>query len=169
MESLQTIDKTTTQPYEAKIQQIIQYVEKCEVVLKNRAEIHKNYQEDKQNFVLLTMPFDTDFYHNDWFKTVDLANQCGYIPFYKGGDATNKFKDTYQYDDSYYKTMALKKIKLTMNLSIKKMEPLGGFSSHLATLFRVTKGTNIRLGVFGHVYKLTESVYQIKPYAVWRG
>jgi hypothetical protein len=56
-----------------------------------------------------------------------------------------------------------------MNLSIKKMEPLGGFSSHLATLFRVTKGTNIRLGVFGHVYKLTESVYQIKPYAVWRG
>jgi hypothetical protein len=109
------------------------------------------------------------FYHNDWFKTVDLANQCGYIPFYKGGDATNKFKDTYQYDDSYYKTMALKKIKLTMNLSIKKMEPLGGFLSHLATLFRVTKGTNIRLGVFGHVYKLTESVYQIKPYAVWRG
>lgn len=79
--------------------------------MKNRAEVHKNYQEDKQNFVLLTMPFDTDFYHNDWFKTVDLANQCGYIPFYKGGDATNKFKDTYQYDDFYYKTMALKKIK----------------------------------------------------------
>ena len=169
MESVQTIDKTTTQPYEVKIQQIIQQVEKCEAVLKDRAEIYKNHQEDKQNFVLLTMPFDTDFYHNDWFKTVDLANQCGYIPFYKGGDATNKFKDTYQYDDSYYKTMALKKIKLTMNLSIKKMEPLGGFSSHLATLFRVTKGTNIRLGVFGHVYKLTESVYQIKPYAVWRG
>ena len=36
MESVQTIDKTTTQPYEAKIQQIIQYVEKCEAVLKNR-------------------------------------------------------------------------------------------------------------------------------------
>lgn len=169
IESVQIIDKTTTQPYESKILQIIQYIEKHEVVLKDRAEIFKNYQEDKQNFVLFTMPFDTDFYHNDWFKTVDLANQCGYIPFYKGGDNTNKFKDTYQYDDSYYKTMALEKNKITMNLSIKKMEPLGGFTSHLATLFRVTKGTNIRLGVFGHIYRLTEYVYQIKPYAVWRG
>ena len=62
MESVQTIDKTTTQPYEVKIQQIIQQVEKCEAVLKDRAEIYKNHQEDKQNFVLLTMPFDTDFY-----------------------------------------------------------------------------------------------------------
>ena len=79
MESVQTIDKTTTQPYEAKIQQIIQYVEKCEVVLKNRAEIHKNYQEDKQNFVLLTMPFDTDFYHNDWFKTFHLHCRLFYL------------------------------------------------------------------------------------------
>lgn len=169
MESIQVIDKTTTQPYEAKILQIIQYIEKYEVVLKDRAKILKDYQDEKQNFVLFTMPFDSDFYHNDWSKTVDLANQCGYISFYKGGDNTNKFKDTYQYDDSYYKAMALEKIKLTMNLSIKKMEPLGGFSSHLATLFRVTRGTNIRLGVFGHIYKLTESVYQIKPYAVWRG
>lgn len=168
MESVQIIDQTTTKPHEAKIQEIIKYVEKHEVVIKDRAEILKNYQEDKQNFVLLTMPFDTDFYHSDWSKTVYLANQCGYIPFYKGGDNTNKFKDTYQYDDFYYKTMVLEKIKLTMNLSIKKMEPLGGLTSHLATLFRVTKGTNIRLGVFGHIYKLTESVYQIKPYAVWR-
>lgn len=168
MESVQTINKTTTQPYEAKILQIVQYIEKHEVILKDRAEISKNFQEDKQNFVLFTMPFDTDFYHNDWFKTVELAKQCGYIPFYKGGDNSNKFKDTYQYHDSYYKTMALERIKLTMNLSIKKMEPLGGFTSHLATLFRVTRGTNIRLGVFGHIYNLSESIYQIKPYAVWR-
>lgn len=168
LESIQIIDKTTTQPYEAKIQQIIQYIEKHEVVLKDKAEILKNYQEDKQNFALFTMPFDTDFYHNDWSKTVNLANQYGYIPFYKGGNNASKFKDTYQYNDSYYKTMALEKIKLTMNLSINKMEPLGGFTSHLATLFRVTKGTNIRFGVFGHIYKLTKSVYQIKPYAVWR-
>lgn len=168
IESVQIVDKTTTQPCEAKIQQIIQYVEKYEVVLKDRAKIQRDYQEDKQNFVLLTMPFDTDFYHSNWFETVKLAEQFGYISFYKGGDSTNKFKDTYQYDDFYYKTMALEKIKLTMNLSIKKMEPLGGFTSHLATLFRVTKGINIRLGVFGHIYKLTEDVYQIKPYAVWR-
>ena len=168
MESVQIIDKTTTQPYEAKIQHIITYIEKNEVVLKDRAEIVANYQEDKQNFALLTMPFDTDFYHSDWSETVNLATQCGYIPFYKGGDNSNKFKDTYQYHDSYYKIMALEKTKLTMNLSIKKMEPLGGFTSHLAVLFRETKGTNIRLGVFGHIYKLTESVYQIKPYAVWR-
>ena len=61
------------------------------------------------------MPFDTDFYHNDWLKTIELA-QAYHEPKYK------------------------------------EMEPLGGFSSHLATLFRVTKGTNIRLGVFGHIY-----------------
>ena len=168
IESVQVIDKTTTQPYEAKIQQIIKYIEKNEMLLKDRAEILKNYQEDKQNFALFTMPFDTDFYHSNWSETVNLANQCGYISFYKGGDNTNKFKDTYQYHDSYYKTMALEKTKITMNLSIRKMEPLGGFTSHLAVLFRETKGTNIRLGVFGHIYKLTESVYQIKPYAVWR-
>ena len=168
IESTQTISKTTTQPYEAKIQEIVKYVENHEVVLKDRAKIPNYYQEDKQNFVLFTMSFDTDFYHNDWFKTVALAKQYGYIQFYKGGDNTNKFKDTYQYDDSYYKTMALDKVKLTMNLSIEKMEPFGGITSHLATLFRVTHGTNIRLGVFGHIYRLTESVYQIKPYAVWR-
>lgn len=148
IESTQTISKTTTQPYEAKIPNY--------------------YQEDKQNFVLFTMSFYTDFYHNDWFKTVALAKQYGYIQFYKGGDNTNKFKDTYQYDDTYYKTMALDKVKLTMNLSIEKMEPFGGITSHLATLLRVTHGPNIRLGVFGHIYRLTESVYQIKPYAVWR-
>lgn len=105
IESTQTISKTT-QPYEAKIPNY--------------------YQEDKQNFVLFTMSSDTDFYHNDWFKTVALAKQYGYIQFYKGGDNTNKFKDTYQYDDSYYKTMALDKVKLTMNLSIEKTEPFGG-------------------------------------------
>ena len=168
IESIQTISKTTTQPYEAKIQEIVKYVEKHEVVLKDRAKIPNYYQEDKQNFVLLTMPFDTDFYHNDWIKTVTLAKQFGYISFYKGGDNTNKFKDTYQYDDSYYKTMALDKIKLTMNLSIKKMEQFGGITSHLAIMLRETRGTNIRFGVFGHIYKLAESVYQIKPYAVWR-
>lgn len=168
MESVQIVDKTTTQPYEAKIQQIVKYIEKYEVLLKDRAKIQRDYQEDKQNFVLLTMPFDTDFYYNDWARTVELAKQHGYIPFYKGGENTNKFKDTYQYDDSYYRTLVLEKIKLTMNLSIEKMEPLGGLTSHLATLFRETKGTNIRLGIFGHIYKLTKSVYQIKPYAVWR-
>lgn len=34
------------------------------------------------------MSFDTDFYQDDWFKTVDLVNQFFYIPFYNGG---NKF------------------------------------------------------------------------------
>lgn len=168
MESVQIIDKTTTQPYEAKILQIVEYVEKNGVVVKDRAEILKNYQADKQNFVLFTMPFDTDFYHYDWSETVHLAKQCGYISFYKGGGYDHKFKDTYQYDDSYYKTMVLDRIKLTMNLSIDKMEPFGGFTSHLATLFRVTHGTNFRLGVFGHIFMITENVYQIKPYAVWR-
>lgn len=41
MESVQTIDKTTMQPYEAKIQQILTYIEKNEVVLKDRTEILK--------------------------------------------------------------------------------------------------------------------------------
>lgn len=60
------------------------------------------------------------------------------------------------------------KIKITMNLNVKKMERLGGMTSQLAVLFRTTKGVNIRLGVLGHIYKLAEEVYQIKPYAVWR-
>lgn len=166
IESVQIINKTTTQPYEAKIQQIVKYIEKNEVILKDRAEILKNYQEEKQNFVLLTMPFDTDFYNRDWHATVNLVNQFGYISFYKGGDYTEKLKDTYQYHDSYYKTMVMDKVKIIMNLSIKKMEPLGGVTSHLAVMLRETRGTNIRLEVFGHVYKLTEGVYQIKPYAV---
>lgn len=167
LEAVQVIDKTTTQPYEAKVEQIITYIEKHEVLLKSKIDITQNYQEEKQNFVLLTMPFNTDFYRNDWSKTVDLVNQFGYIPFYNGGN-NNRLKDTYQYHDSYYKTMHFDKTKITMNLNIKKMEYLGGMTSHLAVFFRATKGTNIRLGVFGHVYKLVEDVYQIKPYAVWR-
>lgn len=168
LETVQVIDKTTVQPYEAKIQQIVKYIETHEILLRDRVDLTKKYQEDKQNFLFLTMPFDCDLYHSDWAKTVDMANRLGYIPFYKGGSYENKFKDIYEYQDSYYKTMELNKTKITMNLSIKKMEPLGGFSSHLATLFRTTKGTNIKLGVFGHVYKLTDTVYQIKPYSVWR-
>ncbi len=168
LESVQVIDKTTTLPYEAKIEQIITYIEKHEILLKNKIDITQNYQEEKQDFVLLVMSFDTDFYRDDWFKTVDLVNQFGYIPFYNGGNNTNGIKDTYQYHDSYYKTMYNDKIKITMNLNIKKMERLGGMTSHLAVLFRTTKGVNIRLGVLGHIYKLAEEVYQIKPYAVWR-
>ena len=114
------------------------------------------------------MPFNTDFYRSDWFKTVELVNQFGYIPFYNGGNSANGIQDTYQYHDSYYKTMPYDKTKITMNLNIKKMEHLGGLTSHLATMFRATKGRNIRLGVWGHIYKLVETVYQIKPYAVWR-
>lgn len=168
LETVQVIDKITVQPYEAKIQQIVKYIEKYEILLRDRIELTQKYQEDKQNFIFLTMPFDTDIYHSDWSKTLDMANQFGYIPFYKGGSYENKFKETYDYQDTYYKTMALDKNKITMNLNIKKMESFGGFTSHLATLFRETKGTNIRLGVFGHVYKLADSVYQIKPYSVWR-
>ena len=168
MESVQIINQTTTRPYEARIQQIVKYIEKNEVILKDRADIPKKYQDSKQNFALLVMPFDTDFYNSDWSETINLANQFGYISFYKGGNSIDKFKDTYLYHDSYYRTMAIEKTKITMNLSIKKMESFGGITSHLAVLFRETRGTNIRLGVFGHIYKLTESVYQIKPYAVWR-
>lgn len=166
-ETVQVINKTTTQPYEAKIQQIVKYIEKHEVILKSRTDIIQKYQEEKQNFVLLTMPFNTDFYRSDWLKTVELVNQFGYIPFYNG-NSTNGIQDTYQYHDSYYKTMPYDKAKITMNLNIKKMEHLGGLTSHLATTFRATKGRNIRLGVWGHIYKLVETVYQIKPYAVWR-
>lgn len=82
LESVQVIDKTTTLPYEAKIEQIITYIEKHKILLKNKIDITQNYQEEKQNFVLLVMSFDTDFYRDDWFKTVDLVNQFGYIPFY---------------------------------------------------------------------------------------
>ena len=85
LESVQVIDKTTTLPYEAKTEQIITYIEKHEILLKNKIDITQNYQEEKQNFVLLVMSFDTDFYQDDWFKTVDLVNQFGYIPFYNGG------------------------------------------------------------------------------------
>lgn len=168
LETVQVIDRVTIQPYEAKVKQIIKYVEEHEMLLRDRSEIINKYQEDKQNFVFLSMPFDTDFYNSDWSKTVSLAEQFGYIPFYKGGSSANKSKDTYQYHDSYYKTMVYDNTKITMNLSINKMQPFGGFTSHLAVLFRATQGNNIHLGVFGHVYRIIDSVYQIKPYAVWR-
>ena len=55
LESVQVIDKTTTLPYEAKTEQIITYIEKHEILLKNKIDITQNYQEEKQNFVLLVM------------------------------------------------------------------------------------------------------------------
>lgn len=168
LESVQVIDKTTTQPYEAKIQQIIKYIEKHEILLKDKVDIVQKYQIDKQNFVLFTMSFDTDFYRSNWSETLDLLHQLGYLTFYQGDQSTNILVDDYQYHDYYYKTMYYDKVKITMDLNIKKMEPFGGVTSHLAVLFRKTKGVNIRLGVLGHVYKLTEDFFQIKPYAVWR-
>lgn len=168
IETEQIMNETTIKPYETKLQQIINYVEKNEVILKDKKSIIMHYKEDAQNFILSVMPFDTDFYDKDWFKTVDLANKFGYIPFYNGGNKISEYKDTYRYNDDYYKTMHLDDTKLTMNLSIYKMESLGGLTSHLGMLFRETKGLNIRLGVFGHIFKLTDSIYQIKPYAVWR-
>lgn len=56
-----------------------------------------------------------------------------------------------------------------MNMGVSKMERFGGLTSHLAVLLRATKGLDIKLGVFGHIYKLADSIYQIKPYAVWIG
>lgn len=168
IETQQVVNKTTTQPYEAKIQQIIGYLEDEEILLKNRSEIITKYKENKQNLVFLTMPFNTDFNYNNWLEATRLANKVGYISFYKGCHDTDRYHDNYEYNDSYYKTMALDRIKVTMNLGIEKMEPLGGITSHLAVLFRETRGTNIHLGVFGHIFKLTNTVFQIKPYAVWR-
>lgn len=54
------------------------------------------------------------FYRNDWFKTVDLVNQFGYIPFYNGGNNANRIKHTYQCHDSYYKTMYNDALKITL-------------------------------------------------------
>jgi len=164
-ESVQVIDKTTTQPYEAKIQQIVEYVENHEILLKDRAQIIKDYQEGKQNFVFANILFDTDFNYRNWQEASMVAEKLGYISFYKGGKNN---ASTYQYNDDYYKTIELDKSQILMNMSTEKMESFGGVTSHLATLFRVSAGINIGLGVFGYVSKIAPNVYQIKPYAVWR-
>lgn len=166
LESVQTINKKMTQPYETKIQQIAKYIQNNEVLLKDRKEIIEKYTENKQIFIYAKMLFDTDFNYEAWFDAVALAEKIGYLFFYKGG--TNNNKDNYQYNDSYYKTMDLDKTKIVMNMSVQKMERFGGITSHLAVLFRETKGLNVPLGVFGHVYRVAPSVYQIKPYAIWR-
>lgn len=156
--STQEISKTFTQPYEAKIQQIREYVEKHQILLKSKDEITEKYEDDKQNFIYCTMYFDTDFDYKNWDESVNLAKKIGYISFYKGKPTD----DTYQYHDSYYK------MQITMNLGINNMSRFGGITSHLAFLFRAMQGKDINLGVFGHIYKLLDNCYQIKPYAVWR-
>jgi|GEM_PF-4383598 len=148
LETVDRFNKKITQPYESKIQQIVKYIEKYEIMLRDSEQVVKDYRDGKQNFIFTGMPFDTDFDYRNWYKAIALAEQIGYIPFYK--------------------EMAYNKTKIVMNMSLKKMEHCGGMTSHLSILFHETKGINISLGVFGHIYKLTPDIYQIKPYAVWR-
>lgn len=109
--STQRISKTITQPYETKIQQIINYIEDNQMLLKCKEEITSKYQNDRQNFIYFTMTFDTDFDYNNWFDAVALANKFGYISFYKGKTEYDLYRDDYEYHDSYYKKRNMIKLK----------------------------------------------------------
>lgn len=165
VEIIEVTEKITTQPYETKLQQIIKYVKKSGNIISDSITLPHTFLGDKQNFIYSSIIFDTNCYSQNWPTYFNTIEKFGYIQFFCGG---NDEEDTYEYQDSYYKILALNKIKLVMNMNIKKMPSWGGTSSHFATLLQATGGKHIQLGVFGHIFRITESVYQIKPYAVWR-
>jgi len=84
--------------------------------------------------------------------------------------------DTYNYSDDYYKqknrdTIKVKEkyIRILMQTKNDKMTTsFGGITSHLVTQIRFCRGYNISFGIIGHLIKLGDDLYQIKPYAVWR-
>ena len=159
----------TTFPMEKKLMLIQLYVKENENLIEHYGDISRKYKSNSQNFVLLTDKFDTSLDCRDWSNAMRQIAQFEYIPFYK---APSEKADSYEYDDSYYKTMSMYHTKVTMNLGVQKMRDgyfhSFGMTSHMSVLFRICGGENIPLGVFGHLYKLTEDIFQIKPYAVWR-
>lgn len=154
-------------PNERKLKLLQDYVLEHENTIKEYGDIKLKYQPDKPNFVYFTTTFDTALDCNNYENLCIQTGKFGYCPFYK---APSESIDSYEYSDFYYKNFPMYKTKITMNLNIQKMRGLIGMgvSSHLYSFLRLSDGHNIPLGVFGHIFKLKDDLYQIKPYAVWR-
>lgn len=154
-------------PYESKIQLLYDYIIQHENLIDEYSKIKGKYQTKKQNFVLFSSCFDTTLDCQNWENSMYQIGKYGYVPLYK---APSESFDGYDYRDSYYKKSMMYQTKITMNLGIQKMIGYSSYAmtSHLAVLFRSYRGKDIPLGVFGHIYRLAEDLFQIKPYAVWR-
>lgn len=175
-ETVQIISQKTVEPYERKIQRLIAFIKEHGVLFSSIDELYAAYNNDKENFICTELSMDTDFDYAHWDSAVETAKQFSYISFYKGGPNRRDKKlpvDSYRYDDAYFKHTESNSTKsnenrINMNMSLQKMDPLGGITSHFYFLLKETDGIDIPLGVFGNIYKIAPSVYQIKPYAVWR-
>jgi len=163
-EYTQILDEKTSIPYEAKIQQIIDYVKGNGSLITNSYDIMQKYNDNQMNFIYATLKFNTDFDYRNWFVAKKNAEQFGYITFYIGGNRGQS--DTYDESDLYYKNIATYGKRIIMNMGIDKMRGYGGMTSHLAIYFRACQCKNMPLGVFGHI-KTIGNIYQIKPYGVW--
>lgn len=165
VEAVREIEKVEIQPYESKIQQLTKYIELNGMLLCSKEEIFSKYRDNVTNFICGIIEFDTSLNVANWAEAANFLQQWGYIPLYNGGADT---PSSYDYSDNYYKKMGAASSKIVMSMSTDKMQTSYlSSTSHLAVYFRAKNGSNIPLGVLGHVYKLAPGLYQIKPYAVW--
>lgn len=166
-ESAHTLRQKTILTDEQKIQLLLDHISENENLIKDYNKIGETYQASNCNFVFFSTGFDTTLDCADWSNAQQQIVTFGYIPFYK---APSEKSDDYEYRDCYFKALAMSQTKVTMNLGIQNMCGYSsyGMTSHLSVMIRALKGHNIPLGVFGHIYRLAERLYQIKPYAVWR-
>lgn len=160
-ESVRVTEIVATQPYEAKIDMLVQYIANHGGLLTNRLAICQN--KEFSGFVYLTLPFTAPQYHSDWLETVHVMKQSGYFTLRNG-----LLPGEYNSDDSYYKSNKFDHHVILMNMNIQKMTTSLSMTSHLAVWIRAMGGNDLDLGVFGRVRQLADSLYQIKPYAVWR-
>ncbi len=167
VEAVREIEKVEIQPYESKIQQLTKYIEQNEMLLYSKEEIFSKFRDTATNFICGRIEFDTSLNVANWAEAANFLQQWGYIPLCSGGADT---PSPYDYSDNYYKKMGATSSKIVMSMSTDKVQTSYlGSTSHLAVYFRANNGSNIPLGVLGHVFKLTPGLYQIKPYAVWIG
>jgi len=158
------LDEKTTVPYEVKIQQIIEYVNRNGSLITSPYEIMQKYNDNRTNFINTTLKFNTNFDYKNWSAAKKQAEHFGYITFYIGNKSGQDI--IHDENDSYYKNISTYGKKIIMNMGIDKMKGYGGMTSHLGVFFRATNCRDMPFGVFGHI-KAIGDIYQIKPYGVW--
>lgn len=144
-----TITKRVLDTYEQKIKRIFIYLDKQSEYYNDVYKIFDNLSNNDRCFFIGRILFNSqyDYRNPDTFRTI---YENGYVSVYQ----------RYIVED--------KTLSVVMSMNIEKMNGnMRGMTSHFPVFVRCHGGKNIPLDIFGVIRNIDNSIYQIKPYAVW--
>jgi len=149
---------------EQKLSALVEYLESLEGTEFFEKLPQAAVQADKQGegvFIRVTEKFNMpQFFQGD--DGVSNINRDQSISFVIGqNDTEHEFADTY-FKITQYTFLMMASLNKTTR-SREGMRQTG----HDAVFFRMLKGKNVPLNVFGYLIPLSKYTFQIKPYAIW--